>query len=127
MSTSEPTPTSNATGAPGVLLHGAGQGATDGLSGVLRSAINTMTALPDGTAIEIVIQGRGVALLTAGSEMTAEVAEVLERGLRVLACENSMRSAGVELDQLLAGVGVVPAATAHLATRQWEGWAYVRL
>ncbi|MHA7277783.1 DsrE family protein [Arthrobacter sp. HLT1-21] len=127
MSTNKLSLTASAAGAPGVLLHGAGQGVLDGLSSVLRSGINTMAALPDGTAIEIIIQGRGVALLAAGSELTAEVAGVLEKGLRVLACENSMRSVEVESHQLLPGVGVVPAATAHLAARQWEGWAYVRL
>lgn len=113
--------------AVGLLVHGAGQGAVDWLPGVLRSATNAADALPAGTAIEVVIQGPGVALLSEGSGFADEITAVLERRIRVLACGNSLRSAAVPADQLLPGVATVPAAIAHLAGRQWEGWAYVRL
>ena len=113
--------------AVGLLVHGAGQGAQYWLPGVLRSATNAADALPAGTAIEVVIQGPGVALLSDGSGFAAEITAVLERQIRVLACGNSLRSAAVPSDQLLPGVATVPAAIAHLAGRQWAGWAYVRL
>ena len=45
----------------------------------------------------------------------------------ILTCGNSMRSAGMEDKDLAPGVGAVPAAIAHLARRQWDGWAYARL
>nr|WP_254679017.1 hypothetical protein [Arthrobacter sp. 24S4-2] len=45
----------------------------------------------------------------------------------MLACGNSLRSVELTPGQLLPGVGSVPAAVARLATRQWEGWAYIRL
>lgn len=113
--------------AMGLLVHGAGPGAQDWLPGVLRSATNAADALPAGTAIEVVIQGPGVALLSGGSGFADEISAVLERQIRVLACGNSLRSAAVPPEQLLPGVAAVPAAIAHLASRQWEGWAYVRL
>ena len=112
---------------PGLLVHGAGPAAQDMFAGLLRSATNATAAVPSGTVVEIVIQGPGVALLVAGSALTAAIAEVIKCGVRVLACENSMHSAGLELHQLLPGISSVPAAIAHLAQRQWEGWAYVRL
>ena len=59
--------------AVGLLVHGAGQGAQDWLPGVLRSATNAADALPAGTAIEVVIQGPGVALLSDGSGFAAEI------------------------------------------------------
>lgn len=113
--------------ATGLLVHGAGPGAQDWLPGVLRSATNAADALPAGIAIEVVIQGPGVALLSNGSGFADEITAALERQIRVLACGNSLRSATVPSDQLLPGVATVPAAIAHLASRQWEGWAYVRL
>jgi intracellular sulfur oxidation DsrE/DsrF family protein len=45
----------------------------------------------------------------------------------VLACGNSLRSVGVEPEALFRDVTVVPAAVAHLATRQLDGWAYIRV
>jgi intracellular sulfur oxidation DsrE/DsrF family protein len=113
--------------ATGLVVHGAGQGAQDWLPGVLRSATNAADALPAGTAIEVVIQGPGVALLTGGSGFAEAIRAALERQISILACGNSLRSAAVPSDQLLPGVDTVPAAIAHLASRQWEGWAYVRL
>ncbi len=135
----------------GLLIHGFGTGAGGQLSTVFRSALNAAAAMP-GAAIEIVIQGPAVALLsqgsdmadsdiagsdiagsdiagndTVGSDLSGSVGEAREQGIAVFACENSMRSAGVERDRLLPGVGFVPAAVAHLAQRQWDGWAYIRL
>lgn len=75
----------------------------------------------------MVVQGPGVRMLTAKSSATEAVDHARELGVRILACENSMRSAGLEEKDLAAGVETVPAAIAHLAQRQWGGWAYARL
>ncbi|MHB1172928.1 MAG: hypothetical protein ACYCZY_10650 [Lacisediminihabitans sp.] len=40
----------------------------------------------------------------------------------VLACGNSMRSVDLESEGIFHDVSVVPAAVAHLATRQLDGW-----
>jgi hypothetical protein len=45
----------------------------------------------------------------------------------VLACGNSLRSLELEPEDLFRDVTVVPAAVAHLVTRQLEGWAYIRV
>ncbi|NVM96750.1 hypothetical protein G6034_17940 [Arthrobacter sp. AETb3-4] len=97
------------------------------MSAALRSAANAVAALAAGVPVEVVVQGPGVSLLAAGSTLEESVSEVLAQGIRILACGNSLRSVGLEPGELSAGVGSVPAAIAHLATRQWEGWAYVRL
>ncbi|MGA7206973.1 MAG: hypothetical protein WBX27_20365 [Specibacter sp.] len=109
----------------GLVLHGFGTG-SDQVAGVFRSALNAATALPEA-AIEVVIQGPAVAALAGESQLSGPVAEALGRGIAVLACENSMRSAEVAHGDLLPGVGTVPSAVAHLAARQWGSWAYVRL
>lgn len=109
----------------GLLMHGFGTGAEQ-VAGVFRSALNAAAGLP-GAAIEIVIQGPAVADLADDGGLARPVADALERGVSVLACENSMRSAAVDSHRLLPGVAPVPSAVVHLAKRQWEGWAYVRL
>ena len=42
-------------------------------------------------------------------------------------CANSLRSQDIDVSDLAEGIGVVPAAVSHLAERQWQGWAYVRI
>jgi intracellular sulfur oxidation DsrE/DsrF family protein len=113
--------------ARGLLVHSAGPADSAGISAALRSAANAVAALAAGVPVEVVVQGPGVSLLAAGSTQEKSVSEALAQGIRILACGNSLRSVGLEPGELSAGVGSVPAAIAHLATRQWEGWAYVRL
>ncbi len=110
----------------GLVVHGAGPMESGTLQGVLRSCRNAVEALGPEAPVEAVIQGPGVALLDAGAESGA-VEAAIASGVQVLACGNSLRSAGLSEGGLLPGVRVVPAAIAHLARRQWEGWAYVRI
>jgi intracellular sulfur oxidation DsrE/DsrF family protein len=109
----------------GLLLHVSG-GEEAQLQAGIRSARNARAQLPEMT-MEIVVQGPAVAFLHADSALTAELAMLGEVPVAVLACGNSLRSVGIEPDALFPGVTVVPAAVAHLATRQLEGWAYIRV
>jgi len=110
----------------GLLIHAAGPLEQDALAGILRSASNARAALGPGTGIEVVIQGPGVKLLAMNSPATETVKSAQPLDVRILACGNSMRSAGLEEKDLGPGIGMVPAAIAHLARRQWDGWAYTR-
>lgn len=111
----------------GLVVHVAGPAESAGLSAALRSAANAVAALAAGVPVEVVVQGPGVVLLAAGSTLGEAIGEALGQGIRIHACGNSLRSAELTPGQLLPGVGSVPAAIAYLATRQWEGWAYIRL
>lgn len=114
---------------PGLLLHVSGTEEPQLKAGI-RAARNARAQLPD-LMMEIVVQGPAVAFLQSGAALEPELAsELTDLGpvhVAVLACANSMRSIGVKPDELLRGVIVVPAAVAHLATRQLDGWAYIRV
>ncbi|MET4901678.1 DsrE family protein [Paenarthrobacter sp. CC6] len=112
---------------PGLLIHSAGPLEQEALTGILRSAANARAALGQGAHIEVVIQGPGVKLLAANTPATEAITNAGQLHVDILACGNSMRSAGMEDQDLAPGVGTVPAAIAHLARRQWDGWAYARL
>jgi intracellular sulfur oxidation DsrE/DsrF family protein len=92
----------------GLLLHVSGSEESQVQAGI-RAARNARAQLPELT-MEIVVQGPAVAF-----------------PVRVLACGNSMRSVGLEPAELFRDVTVVPAAVAHLAARQLDGWAYIRV
>jgi len=113
--------------APGLLIHSAGPLEEAAAAGVLRSAANARAALGQGAGIEVVVQGPGVTLLAHGTPATEAITNAGQLDIGLLACGNSMRSAGMDDKDLASGVGMVPAAIAHLARRQWEGWAYARL
>lgn len=114
----------------GILLHVSGADAA-GIQAGIRAAQNAGARLPN-VRIDLVVQGPSVAFLRGGSVLEADLTAL--RGpagqgghVHVLACGNSMRSAGVEADDLHTEVSMVPAAVAHLAVRQFDGWAYVRI
>lgn len=114
-------------GERGLLIHSAGPLEQDALAGILRSAANARAALGQGSGIEVVIQGPGVKLLAKSTSASDAIANAAQLDVGILACGNSMRSAGMEDKDLAPGVGMVPAAIAHLAERQWGGWAYARI
>jgi uncharacterized protein len=76
--------------------------------------------------IEIVAFGPGIHMLKADSVAKARVADAAKDGIKVLACENTMRNLKVSKDEIAASVGYVPAGVVHLMRRQGEGWAYLR-
>lgn len=121
------TPGETKQGGPGVLIHSAGPLDQDTLAGIFRSAANARAALGQGVGIEVVIQGPGVKLLAADSTVIEAIDNARQLDVAILACGNSMRSAGLADKDLAAGVGMVPAAIAHLVQRQWAGWAYAKL
>ncbi|WP_235501578.1 MULTISPECIES: DsrE family protein [Micrococcaceae] len=112
---------------PGLLIHSVGPLEQEALTVILRSAANARAALGQGAHIEVVVQGPGVKLLTTNTPAAEAMTNAGQLHVDILACGNSMRSAGMEDKDLAPGVGTVPAAIAHLARRQWDGWAYVRL
>ncbi|MEV8181458.1 DsrE family protein [Specibacter sp. NPDC078692] len=122
-----PAEAANDGGGRGLVIHTVGPLEQDTLTGILRSATNARAALTPGTGIEVVVQGPGVKLLATNSPATEAVKSARQLDVSVLACGNSMRSARLEEKDLAPGIGMVPAAIAHLTQRQWDGWAYARL
>lgn len=89
----------------------------------VRVARNARADLGGDVAIELVVQGAVVSALVD----PASVSGLADAGVAVAACRNSMAGAGIAVDDLAPGVGTVSAAVGHLARRQWDRWAYVRV
>ena len=86
----------------------------------------TKNAGPANVRIEIVVIGAGIGMLTYNSPQAAEVAAVLEQGAKVLACGETMKSLILEPDEMLPGIGHVPAGLIEIMDRQREGWFYIK-
>ena len=80
----------------------------------------------DHADIELVVYGPAIAMLKKDSPVADKVAAALARGVRVAACQNSMRGFKIEQADLVPGVTPVPAGVVELIRREHAGYAYVR-
>ena len=80
----------------------------------------------DNVELEIVAYGPGISMLKAESEVANRVAEAVESGVQVMACENTMRGQKLSKADMNAKVGYVPAGVVEIMHRQKEGFAYLR-
>ena len=76
--------------------------------------------------IELVVYGPGIAMLRKDSPVAERVAAALKSGVRVVACQNSMRGFHIDTADLVPGVGQVPSGVVELIRREHAGYAYVR-
>jgi hypothetical protein len=92
--------------------------------GNIGNAIDGLGA--DSADIELVVYGPGIAMLKKDSPVADKVAAALRKGVRINACQNSMRGYHLEQADLTPGVGTVPSGVVELIRRQHAGFAYVR-
>lgn len=76
--------------------------------------------------IEIVAYGPGIGMLKLESPSGARVGDAAKAGIKVTACENTMRGQKLTKDDMLAGISYVPAGVTEIMRKQHEGWAYLR-
>ena len=81
---------------------------------------------PGNVQLEIIAYGPAIRMLEAESDWRDRVTQVIDEGIRVIACENTMTSLGLKRDDMLGGVEFVKTGLAHVMRRQLEGWAYAR-
>lgn len=101
--------------------------ADDAIFSATRAAKNLLAEIPDAT-VELVVQGGAVSGLTRGADQAGKLREILTGmpQLIVVACANALAAHDVTEADLAEGIQVTPAGVAHVARRQWEGWAYLR-
>jgi len=109
----------------GVVLH-----LTEAAAGkhraVLRNALNLLPEVEPGTPIEVVVHGEAITLARPGQVTADALAEVLDAGIVLVVCRNSLRSQDLTDADLVQGAVVVSSGVGHLVARQRQGWAYLR-
>lgn len=76
--------------------------------------------------IEIVAYGPGIGMLKFDSAVANRIDEAVGNGVKVVACENSMKGQNLTRDDMLSSSGFVPAGVVELMKKQKEGYAYIR-
>jgi len=93
----------------------------------LNNAKNLQADLGAGNVdIEIVAYGPGIGMLKADSAAATRVGEALASGVKVVACENTMRGQKLTKPDMLPDVGYVSAGVVEIMQKQQQGWAYIR-
>ena len=93
----------------------------------LNNARNLQTDLGAANVdIEIVAYGPGIGMLKSESVVGNRITEALGRGVKVSACENTMRGQKLAKADMLDGIGYVPAGVVEIMQKQQQGWAYLR-
>jgi len=93
----------------------------------LNNARNVQADLGKGNVqVEIVAYGPGLAMLKMESAVSGRLAQALDGGVGLLACENTMQNTKVSRDDMYGGIAYVQAGVTHIMKRQKEGWAYIR-
>jgi uncharacterized protein len=80
----------------------------------------------DAVELEIVVYGPGIGMLKLDSAVGNRVADALKGGVKVVACENTMKGLHLVAADMLPDIGYVPAGVVELMKKQREGYAYIR-
>jgi intracellular sulfur oxidation DsrE/DsrF family protein len=93
----------------------------------LNNVNNVMDALGDKNIdIEVVVYGPAIGMLKFDSPMGDRVNDAVNAGVKVVACENTMKAKKLSKDDMLASIGYVPAGVVEIITKESQGWSYVR-
>ena len=76
--------------------------------------------------VEMVAYGPGIAMLKMESPVASRIADASKAGVKVIACENTMKGQKLTRDDMVGGISYVQAGVTEIMTKQGEGWAYLR-
>ena len=76
--------------------------------------------------IEIVAYGPGIGMLKLDSVVAQRIGEASHAGVKIVACENTMKGQKLARADMLDGIDYVGAGVVELMSRQQQGWAYLR-
>ena len=93
----------------------------------IKNVTNILKEVPAAT-IEVVCHGSGIGLVEKARTDHAEGVEALiKKGVRFVACENTMRQKSIRKADLLPGVGTVPSGALEVVRKQQrDGFAYFK-
>ncbi len=96
-----------------------------------NQALNNMNQLQkiigkDNIDIELVVNGFGIGMLKMESVVGNRVDEAVAKGIKVVACEETMRGQKLTKDDMLRSVGYVPGGVIEVMQKQKEGYAYLK-
>ncbi|MFT6766818.1 MAG: intracellular sulfur oxidation DsrE/DsrF family protein [Burkholderiaceae bacterium] len=94
-------------------------------STALNNADNVLAAIP-GAEVDTMVYDLGIGMLKAESTVANRVAKAVSSGIKVVACENTIRKAKLNPQDMHADIGYVPSGVVEIMAQQGDGWSYLR-
>jgi len=96
-----------------------------------NQSLNNMNQLQkvlgkENVDIELVVNGFGIGMLKMESVVGNRVNDAVANGIKVVACEETMRGQKLTKDDMLGSVGYVPGGVIEVIQRQKDGYAYLK-
>lgn len=111
------------------LLLQVSEDSVDKLNLALNNAKNAQLAFgPENIDVQIVVFGAGIQTLKyyAPFPIPDKIKQATYSGVRIVVCENAMRTAKLRPSDMLQEVRYVPSGVAEIVEKATEGWTYVR-
>lgn len=120
------TPIVHAADKPGVVIQMSDNDAEKwGLA--LNNAKNFQKELgKDKIDVEIVAYGPGINMLKKDSTVGSRMDEAMMSGVKITACQNTMKAQKLTEKDIYPSVGFVPSGVVEIMQKQQQGWAYIR-
>jgi intracellular sulfur oxidation DsrE/DsrF family protein len=93
----------------------------------LNNARNLQEAIGrDKVDVEIVAYGPGIEMFKMESEVGNKVDKAIAEGVKIVACQNTMKARKLTQTDMLMSIDYVPAGVVEIMRKQQQGWAYLR-
>lgn len=76
--------------------------------------------------VELITFSAGTEVVMKGSSYEAEIKTLIEKGVVVAQCENSLRERKLSKDQMFDFLGYTPSGNGELVIRASQGWVIVK-
>jgi hypothetical protein len=92
------------------------------------NVVNNLTAAygKGNVEIELVAYSDGINSLTFDSKVASRIPGALERGAKIIACQNSMSRFKLSQGDMAPDISYVPTGVKHSIERQRQGWIAIR-
>ncbi len=80
----------------------------------------------DKIEVEIVVYGPGIGMLKADSTVGSRIDEAKAAGVKVVACENTMKANKLTKEDMLPDTSYVPSGVVEIIKKERAGYAYIR-
>jgi len=91
----------------------------------LKNIENILKEVGDAQ-IEVVCHGDGITLVEKKAKLADSVQALVKKGVRFVACENTMKKKSLGKEDLVTGTDTVPSGAVEVIRKQSEGYGYFR-
>lgn len=101
-------------------------------TGKWKLALNNINNLrtqfgPENVEVELVVYGPAIKMLAkTNTALAADLKALADKGVVLVACQNSMANNGLTSADMFPFITEVPSGAAEIVIKQTEGWAYLR-